>query len=390
MKELRILAAEEETQLVRRVLRVLVACRCLVVQRVPIEQEAKLGQGRVPAARHVEAVDRAERVVGLHLGGPDVGDVQRPAFSSRATSLRSVKVLGDIERPGQPQVAELGAGVRERDPAEDGVGPADGHDVNVLAVGQLVPRNPHDPILVRHQVGQAGRPTSSGSRGSTGRRSQRQRALLAAARLATAARAAAADLVVVFPAGRGLLLAGVGVANRPRVQQQPGPSQHVAGERGLLAAFEDVTILVADVAAAEVEVAKVGARQHRDRRLVGWAESAPRSGKTGSKRAASTWTRVPSSGVDQVDDQIAILVAGHVGDVERQVVRRFEDPALAGGEAADHLAGRDADRDDAALAFDLQAVVARLKPLMARNPPSTARLPKWSCENVPPRWSSNE
>ena len=67
------------------------------------------------------------------------------------------------------------------------------------------------------------------------------------------------------------------------------------------------------------------------------------------------------AGVDQVDEQVVVFVPGHARDVERQVVSGFKDPVLAGGEAPNHFASRNPDRNDAALALDLQAVVARLK-----------------------------
>ena len=96
------------------------------------------------------------------------------------------------------------------------VGRADGHDVNILAVGKLIFRNADDPILVGHQVGEddaglhqeveVGRIADWAGGAFAGCPSGGRRA------------GGAARLVVVFSAACGPLFAGVGIADRPRIQ----------------------------------------------------------------------------------------------------------------------------------------------------------------------------
>ncbi len=45
-------------------------------------------------------------------------------------------MLDNFKRASQPKIAKLGAGVWERNSAEGRVGPTDGYDVNILAVGE--------------------------------------------------------------------------------------------------------------------------------------------------------------------------------------------------------------------------------------------------------------
>ena len=128
-------------------------------------------------------------------------------------------------------------------------------------------------------------------------------------------------------------------------------------------------MFVADVAAAEVDVLRRGPREHRDRRLIGRAQRAAQREDRIEPRDqhVDPGRRV---GVDQLQQQVALLVRGDVDDVQRQAVRGFQDATLAGREAADHLTGGDADGNRAAFAFDLQAVVARLEPLDGEEPAS--------------------
>ena len=145
--------------------------------------------------------------------------------------------------------------------------------MNILAVSELVIRNANDPILVGHEIGE----DDAGLHQEVEVGRVADRARVAFGRLLGGSRCShvAADLVVIFPADRGPLLAGVGLADHPRIQQEAGADQHITGKRSLFATFKDVTVLVTDVTAAEIEVAEGGARQHDGRRLVGWAEGIP-------------------------------------------------------------------------------------------------------------------
>jgi hypothetical protein len=82
----------------------------------------------------------------------------------------------------------------------------------------------------------------------------------------------------------------IGAANFPRIEQQAGAGEHVAGEELRVTAFEDVAVFIADLASGGVEV----------RILAGVPEAAPKRAKPprppkrplpGSNRDAATWTR---------------------------------------------------------------------------------------------------
>ncbi len=142
----------------------------------------------------------------------------------------------------------------------------------------------------------------------------------------------------------------------PGIQQQPRAAEHVARKlRGVLA-IEDVAVLVADVSPGQVDRfqqaqaddGRAGRRQDQVAQRVVLAEVS-----RGEDMHAGQL-----GGVLEVDAD-AVFVLLDAGDLERRRVRRLEAARLRQDVVLEGLAVGDSHLDDAGLALEDQAVVAR-------------------------------
>ena len=182
-----------------------------------------------------------------------------PVGERRVTCFCCVKCAWRVEAVASRRSSELGAGLRQRDVAADVVLSGSTATTWIVLCG---PRSLRAIVIT---------PSLSGTRlASTSRRVGEEVEVGEVAagvgsprlrRSAVAMRPASAGPPP--PRNRnsppaGDLLAGLGRAHGPRVQQQRRPFEHVAGELLRVLAVEDVAVLVADVAAGQVHATRRG------------------------------------------------------------------------------------------------------------------------------------
>ena len=148
----------------------------------------------------------------------------------------------------------------------------------------------------------------------------------------------------------------IGAANLPRIQQQAGAGEHVAGEEFGISAFEDVAVFIADLAAGGEEIRIPCGR-------AGGRAEACEAAETAEKAAARIESRRGDmhagkrAAMGEFDGN-EVFVRGGLGDVQRRVAFEFELAVLAECPAADLGACSDFDRDE--LVAEVQNVIPGL------------------------------
>ena len=145
-----------------------------------------------------------------------------------------------------------------------------------------------------------------------------------------------------------------GAANLPRIEQQAGASEHVAGEEFAVSAFEDVAVFIADLAAGGVEVG-IPRRCSRSRAETCEAAETTEKAAAGIESRCGNVDAGERAAVREFDGD-EVFVGGGFGDVERRVAFEFELAVLAEYPTADAAACGDFDRDR--FGSDLERVIA--------------------------------
>ena len=133
-------------------------------------------------------------------------------------------------------------------------------------------------------------------------------------------------------------------ADLPRIQQQAGAGEHVAGEELRVTAFEDVAVFIADLAAGGVEV-WISRRRAGGRAEAGEAAEAIEEALLRLKTRCGDVHAGEGTAVREFDGD-EVFVGGGFGDVKRRVAFEFELAVLAKCPTADGGACGDFERDE--------------------------------------------
>ena len=299
----------------------------------PVEHERELHQFRIVVERQEQAVHAGELIVGFKLRRGDVVQDETLADGSDRDLLLLREVALRIETGQQPQIEDLGHRFGERYAAIRGAHRIDSDDVQMLMIAERLPIECHHAILVRREVHEDG--TRMGEEVEVGEIAIANDASEAAVgfTLGHARRGRACGSEGVSAGGD--LLAGLGRADGPRVQQQRRPVEHVAGELRRVLAVDDVAVLVADVPSGEID--RLGGSLLEQVRL-GRADAA----QVGIGRVLGQVSRAEDMHAGKLRrvrqlDRHLLVADVDVGDLQRRECGRLQLTPLAGNEAPEFV-----------------------------------------------------
>ncbi len=230
VEELRVLLKQEEREFVTGVF----AVERLLLFRLqigPVGEEAELDKILIVRQRHQQAVYLGQRVESLDAAGGNVRHSERFIFVENRDAFLLGVVLCGIEAASETQVLKLGFLLGEPDPSHHRSRRIDGDHAQDCERPQCLARDLHDPLLVGHCVSDDQRAFREevviGESGIIRRRRH------VTAHWHRSSRCHRRRLFAGEPIELRTLLrlldTGAGVANRPRVDQQARPLEHVAG-----------------------------------------------------------------------------------------------------------------------------------------------------------------